>query len=65
MRTGKIYNYNSVFGSVKIVVLKAIKRGGRMKDEYKENIIQLIQKVEEERFLRYLYILISEMTAKK
>ena len=36
-----------------------------MKDEYKEKIIQLIQKIEEERFLHYLYILVSEMTAKK
>ena len=29
--------------------------------DYKKQIIKLLQKINEERFLRYLYILISEM----
>ena len=34
------------------------------KGEYKELIIQQLQKINEERYLRYLYILLKEMIAK-
>lgn len=32
-----------------------------MGNDYKKQIIKLLQRINEERFLRYLYILISEM----
>lgn len=34
-----------------------------MKEDYKKEIIKMVQKIEEERFLRYVYILLSEMIA--
>ena len=34
------------------------------KGEYKELIIQQLHKINEERYLRYLYILLKEMIAK-
>jgi hypothetical protein len=35
-----------------------------MKRTYKEKIINLLQDINNEKFLKYLYILISEMVAK-
>jgi hypothetical protein len=35
-----------------------------MERTYKENIIELLRTIDDEKFLRYLYILISEMAAK-
>ena len=32
-----------------------------MNNDYKKQIIEIIQRINEEKFLRYLYILISEM----
>ena len=36
-----------------------------MRDEYKEKIIQLLNNVDNEAYLRYLYILLTEMLSKK
>ena len=41
----------------------AIQRGDIM--DYKREIIKLLQKIEDERLLRYVYILLIEMIAKK
>lgn len=35
-----------------------------MKEEYRKEIIKMVQKIQEERFLRYVYILLNEMIAK-
>lgn len=35
-----------------------------MKITYKEEIIELLKLIDDEKFLKYLYILISEMVAK-
>lgn len=35
--------------------------GDNMSNNYKDEIIKLVQQINEERFLRYLYILINEM----
>ena len=35
-----------------------------MGENYKDKIIQLVKEVNEEKFLRYLYILLTEMIAK-
>ena len=34
-----------------------------MNNDYKKQIIKLLQRINEERYLRYLYILINEMAA--
>ena len=35
-----------------------------MKRTYKEKILELLQLIDDEKFLRYLYILMSEMVTK-
>ena len=35
-----------------------------MEHNYKDEIIKAVQKIEEEKFLRYLYILVNEMKTK-
>lgn len=35
-----------------------------MEHNYKDEIIKVVQRIEEERFLRYLYILVNEMKTK-
>ena len=40
------------------------KWGDKMKEYYKKQITKLLDNVDDEKFLRYLYILINEMVAK-
>ena len=48
-----------------LLYLMAItKWGDKMKEYYKEQITKLLDNVDDEKFLRYLYILINEMLAK-
>ena len=35
-----------------------------MKDNDRKEIVNMVQKIQEERFLRYVYILLNEMIAK-
>lgn len=41
----------------------SVVRGGKM-NNYRQDIIELLEQVEDEKFLRYLYLLIMEMIAK-
>ena len=59
-----IYHHIYCDEYVTIMLLKqGYREVKRMKENYREEIIKKVQKINEERFLRYLYMLINEMIA--